>query len=240
MKTRILSFLLFLLPTVGFAQFQSSIDFIGSIDYSYRALSTSTTIPVIISTFEKRERTETGKLNWRVGFNYNQKIAERLYLKSGVRLASVGFKGEKKTDLIWGSEHDGMGGFIPDPNAPKEFQSIPDFWFLELPLIGRYEFASQKVIPFLEIGLSPTIYLKTRNKVITDIDETIISYKSNSFNNLQLVGNVSFGLNYNLNEQLQLFGQPIFRYHFTKSENTPIEERLFSGGLEIGVRRKIN
>ena len=239
MKLNLLPVLLLFLATTAFSQFQSSIDFIGSIDYSYRALSTSTTILGINNTFENRERTETGKLNWRVGFNYNKKIAERLYLKSGVRLASVGFKGEKK-DIRWASQHDGMGGFIPDPTVASEIQFIPDFLFLELPLVGRFEFANKKITPFVELGFSPTIYLKTRTEIITDLSEELISSKEDSFNNLHLVGSLSAGINYNLTEQLQLFGQPIFRYHFTKSENTPIEERLFSVGLEMGIRKKIN
>lgn len=240
MKLKIFPLLICLLPTISFAQFQSSIDFIGSVAYSYRNLTTTSTTPIVVEILKKREDTEVGKLNWRVGFNYNQQLFKRIHLKSGIRLASVGFKGENRTGLMWASEHDGMGGFIPNPNLIHEMQHIPDFWFLELPIVGRFEFTDKQLTPFVELGISPTIYLTTRNQFITDINETINFQRANDFNQLQLVGSASFGLNYTLNEQLQLFGQPIFRYHLTKSRDRPIEERLFSYGLEMGIRKKIN
>ena len=89
---------------------------------------------------ESRDQTETGKLNWRIGFNYNRRLTSRIFLRTGLRLASVGYKGEKNTDLRWPSEHDGNGGWVADPTLPRELANlIYDYWFVEMPIVGRFE-----------------------------------------------------------------------------------------------------
>jgi hypothetical protein len=213
------------------------------IEYSFRNLSTSSSDNSIIEIFESREEQETGKLNWRAGFNYNKKLAKKLYLKSGLRLASVGYKDEKRTGLTWPSEHDGMGGWTPDPNLYHESQLVHDYWFIELPIAGRFEFSDKKFSPFIEIGVSPSMYLTTRVSSITDIgtDNSFEKNELSTFNKMHLVGNFSIGFNYLLTEQLQFFGQPIIRYHLTKLyDDALIESHLFNYGMEVGIRRKLN
>jgi len=240
MKTIAVSLFYFLLPLVAASQINSSLDFVGEIGFSYRHLNNTSTDLTTLNIFEKREREEAPKINWRVGFNYNRHLTKRVYLKTGVRLASTGFNGEKKTGLVWPSEHDGMGGFVLNPNLPHEQQVNQDFWFVEFPIAGRIELSDKRFTPFIELGISPSIYLTTRSKFISDIDTSVDFNKEANFNSLQFIGNISFGLNYTLKDKVQLFGQPIFQYHFTKSQNAPIEEFLFSYGLEVGIRRKIN
>ena len=228
-------------PYLAFSQFNSSIDLIIGMDYSYRNLNTSSNEGIVISILEKRDSAETGKLNGRLGFNFNKRLTNKLHLKTGIRLASIGYKGEKKTGLKWGSEHDGMGGWTPDPNLPHEIQFIDDYWFIEIPIAGRYEFGERKLIPYIELGASPSFFLKTRTKTITDIstETRFHSEEPLPFNKFHLVGNVSFGANYLISENMQVFGQPIFRYHLTKLVDAPIKEYLYDYGIEIGIRRKI-
>lgn len=239
MRLKIIFLLVLFLPVFTFAQFGSTIDFIGSLEYSYRHLHLNTSHLAGTSTvLEKRENGESAKTNWRFGFNYNQRLANKFYLKTGIRWASMGYKG-RKLDAIWASQHDGMGGFTPLPNGINETQFIWDYWFLEIPLVGRYEFASGRWTPFVEMGVSPSIYLTTRRNFVTNLGEEVALLKENNFNPLHLVGSISAGINYTLSDEWQLFGQPIFRYHLTPIEDTPIQQRLYSYGLEMGIRRKL-
>ena len=241
MKVKLTTILILIIPMFGFGQISQSIDIVSGIEYSYRNLTTSSEDEIVTKILESRDNEESGKFNWRIGFNYNRRLTNKLFLRTGLRLASVGYKGEKRTGLRWGSEYDGMGGWVPDPNLPHEIQLIYDYWFAEIPIAGRFELNEKKLAQFFELGISPSIYLTTRTKSATDIgtDAEFQNDAIHDFNKVHIVGFVSFGLNYSINEKYQFFGQPILRYHFTKLADRPIAEYLFNYGIEIGIRRKI-
>ena len=69
------------------------------------------------------------------------------------------------------------------------------------------------------------------------IQDKKMNINNDGFNKLQLVGSVSFGANFKLNDRVQLFGQPIFRYHLTQLQNGIVSEFLYNAGIEIGVRK---
>ena len=214
----------------------SSFDFIGGIDYGYRNLSA----PSESSSVTFRDDNELGKINYRIGLNLNQKITEKIFFKTGVRFVITGYK-ERKMDFP------GVD-VISDINTPVfpggEGQIFRNFSFIELPIIVRYEFSKKKFTPFMELGVSPALYLSNRIKFITEINPGIFNSKgkdNRDFSTLHLVSVVSFGGNYFINEKLQLFAQPTFRYHFTRLiEESTIRENLWSLGLEFGVRKRIN
>jgi len=240
MKTKLITILILILPILGFSQINQSIDFVSGLDYSFRQLSNSSEDPIIELVKKNRDELEIGKLNWRIGFNYNNKLSSKIFLRTGIRLASVGYK-TKKIGLRFGSQHDGMGGFTPsnDPSLTSEIRLVTDYWFIEMPVAGRYEISQKKIAPFIEFGISPSIYLTTKNKSKTNLSSNSEFDKEDIIKNFHVVGFISFGINYSLNEKFQFFGQPVFRYHFKELADTPISERLFNCGIEIGVRRKI-
>ena len=241
MKTIIIQLLILIIPTITFGQMNSSFDFIFGIENSYRILKSSSEEPIVQGILVDRDNRELKKSNWRVGFNYNKRLSNNFVLKTGIRLASVGYKDEKKTDLRWPSEI-GPNGYMFDPSLPHELQLIRDYWFLEIPVAARFEITKKKFSPFLEFGVSPTVYISTRTKQITDID-TKVTYQrggTSDYNNVHLVGFASLGVNYSLNDKFQLFGQGIYRYHLTKLIDAPIEENLYNYGVEVGVRRRLN
>ena len=206
MKTSLVLSLLILLPFFGFSQINSSIDFLFGIEYSNRNLNTSSDDGIILFILESRDG-GSGKINGRFGFNYNRKITNKIFFKTGIRLASVGYKLEKRTDLVWASEIGPNLEVVFDPSLPHEIQIIDDFWFLEVPVVVRYELSHKKLTPFFEVGVSPSIYLTTRTKTVTDIDKNAEFDNSNlnEISRVQLVGSLSMGLNYSLNDNIQFF-----------------------------------
>ncbi len=230
-----------LCPIFAFAQFNSSIDFVGGLEYSYRNLKAPSGETMLIDKIEERDSKEEGKRNWRIGINYNKRLTNRFYLKSGIRLASVGYKGETFTGLRW-PEEIGPDGYMPNPELPHEIQYIYDYRFVEVPIAGRYEFASGKLSPFFEAGISPSYYLTTRTKSITDLGTSISSQRGGTSSNrdFHLVGAISIGSNYTISDNYQVFGQVAYRYHFTELYEAPISEHLYNYGMEIGIRKKID
>ena len=241
MKAKTIILIILVLPICSFAQFNSSIDLIAGFEYSYRSLNLSSDANLPIDIIALRNSKETGKLNWRFGLNYNRRLSTNIFLKTGIRLASVGYKGEKLTDLRWPSEI-GSSGYMLDPSLPHEMQLVYDFWFIEIPLAGRIEFSDKKLSPFIEVGVSPSYYLSSRTKSITDLETTTTSQRGGNspYSNLHLVGVISLGTNYSINDKMQIFGQATYRRHMTRLVDAPIQEYLFNYGMELGVRRLMN
>lgn len=247
MKVKIITTLILLIPILGFSQINQSIDFIGGTEYSYRNLTTSTENGFL----ESRDNRESGKINSRIGFNYNRRLTNKIFLKTGLRLVNSGYKDE--LSLTWSVLN-------PTPAHTTEYQLAHNYSFIEIPIAGRFEINQKKLSPFFELGISPSIYIKTRTKLIStneqssqsepapgapsfepyELDTEFLKRDDSNFNKLHFVGFISFGMNYSLTDKFQFFGQPTFRYHLTKLEDAPINEYLFNCGIEIGVRRKIN
>jgi len=244
MKTTHFFFLLLLIPFLSFGQKNQSIDFVGGFDYTYRTLDTDSQEEIFVNLVEDRNGDEAARANWRVGVNYNKKLTKSIFLKTGLRLASKGYKGETQGGLRWGSQHDGMGGFDPDADPESGFEEVQintNYWFLSIPIAARFEFNEKKWSPFVEVGLVPSIYLVTRNQQIAEEESSTMSFNEipAGLNRIHFVGFASFGLNYTLNEKLQLFGQPSFRYHITTLADAPLDEHLYSVGIELGVRKRL-
>lgn len=239
MKCLLFTVLIALLPILGISQAASSIDVVSGLEYSYRTLSQIEPNVLNIPSSIETRRDETSKLNWRAGINYNQPITNNLYLKTGLRMASIGYKGRNFTDIRWPSENNG-GTWVPDPTLPREIQLIWDYLFLEIPIAVRWEFGTKKITPFIELGTAPSIFLTTKTTTKTDQETTtqIGIDESNEFNKLHLVTFAAFGLNYSINDHLQIFGQPTVRYHVTNLSKGPVKENLYNYGIELGLRKK--
>jgi hypothetical protein len=230
MRTKLALFAL-LLPFFGYSQ-KNSIDLIGSFDLSYRALISQ---DFLGDSFIAEREGEVPKLNWRAGFNFNQRLSEKWFLKTGLRFASVGYRSAKK-ELRFGDQHDGSGGF--DETSTRIQQLTIDYFFLEVPIMIRYEWKQEKWSPFFEGGISSSYYLVTRlTTSIDDDDTTRLDNQSDAAIPIYFVANASLGMNYNISEQWQAFGQSIFRFHLNPISNEVIKEYLYSLGLEMGIRR---
>lgn len=225
-----LSFLL--IPTFLFCQKKSSIDIIGSADYSYRSLSDRGedgplgSVPDILqNVINERQDNELGRIKARVGFNYNGQLNQKLFFKTGIRLASIGWV-----------------EFRDDPLSTVMIKNATEHFFVDVPIAIRYELPQENFSFFIEVGLSPNIYLQTRTRDVFN-DEVVkqnVDRVDFGFNRFHLVGSLSVGLNYDLNDKWQIFGQPIARYHFTSLVNKDtgiFKENLYTIGFEFGVRK---
>lgn len=230
-----------LLSTVAVAQNSTSFDFVGSIDYAFRTLKTSSSDQAVLDMLNIRADKETPKVSWNVGFNYNRRLAPAFVLKSGLRLASIGYFVEKNADLRWASEYNSQGVWVLDPTLPHEIRFSKDYWLIEMPIVGRLELGKRRWAPFIELGLAPSVYLTTRTTTRTDLDTNSNFQRSRSnLNQFQLAGIVSGGINYSINHNIQVFGQPTVRYYLTRLTTGPIQEHLYSYGLEVGIRKWFN
>ena len=96
------------IPFLSMAQFDYSVDFVSSIDYTH--------VDNTFTTFSTNVRVDP-KFNFRIGGNFNVKIFENGFIKSGIRYAQVGFI-NKVDNLRWPSEI-GPNGFEPRLNQAQ-------------------------------------------------------------------------------------------------------------------------
>lgn len=230
--TKLLVLVLFCLPFLSKAQFNSSIDFTAGLNYGHRTLSDEISIVE-----EVRNDREIGRVTWHAGFNYNKKISEKFYFKTGLRIAKKGYK-SKKEELRFGSQIiiELNGG---EAMANDVIQSFYNFNYLEVPLMVRYEFSNKKITPYVEAGFSGG-YLLGNKSILKVNGEEISSNGNEVVKDFQLTGDIAFGINYTISETLQLYTQPHFNYHLSnlvKIDN--VSEHLYAVGLEFGLRKKI-
>lgn len=216
-----------ILAYLSIGQTSSSIGIMGSLDYTYRYIDT------------KLYSKESGKLNYRLGINYDRKISNRCWIEVGVRYASVGYKIDEK-NIKWGSEYDTLKGmWIPNPDLPHKLTSYIDYLFIEIPVCLRYQLSKSKWNPYFIAGISPDFYINTKVKNVTELYTTNNTEKTYFFKKLNFSAIVGFGFDYAITQNCEVFGQPSFRYYFTNIQNQPIEEYLYSFGIELGVRKNL-
>ena len=134
MKTTLITTIFFLFYLNLNSQTSQSIDYVAGLEVSDRL--------VITSKFEN----EIPKMNWRFGSNFNQRINQSTFFKTGLRIASIGFQYKPLTNINFPGN---------PPTDLTKLQLKFDFLFFELPLIIRKEYGAKEWTPFLELGIIP-------------------------------------------------------------------------------------
>jgi hypothetical protein len=104
-----------------------------------------------------------GKIAYRYGLNFNQRIKSNLYFKTGFRYAKVGYQSEVK-ELRFGNDIQiaiASGDVVVEDIPTHEFQEEYSYTFIEIPLMVRYELKNHRFTPFFEIGMWPNFYVKS-------------------------------------------------------------------------------
>jgi len=231
MQVKFLILILSSLPILAKGQLNSSVAIMLSMDYSYRHLYANEDSEPAQLLLELGKE-ESWKMNYRFGFDYNQKLTNKVFLKSGLRFANFGFIGAKYSGIKWSYP-------VGASSYSEHLRNHINHHFIEIPIIGRYEFTENSISPFIELGVSSNIYLRSKRKQASESASTVRYTKSyvSEFKSVSFSTNIGMGLNYNFKNRLQFFGVVTHRYHLTKLLIAPLSQNLFQLGLELGIRR---
>lgn len=228
---KLLFFSVIMIPFMLKAQSESSIDISFGVNNSFRTLNNTGDTEFINSIYELRQETEEKYVTLSFGIHYNKMITNNWHLRTGFRYTELGFEATVGNGLMWPSQHNGAGGFNPNlPSLEPQFGGMSaNYSFLDVPIFLRKTFINKTWSPFFEFGIVPSYLIQP------SIEEVGFN-----FNKFQLAGILSGGVNYTM-KSFQVFFQPAFRYHITNTvKNATIKEHLYSGGLEIGIRKLLN
>ncbi len=169
------------------------------------------------------------KFGYTTGFDICLNISKNIGLEMGIQYSNKGFQTKKMELSFW----------TPEPNAPTKIAHRYNYHYLDIPLKANFTLGKKKVRFFSSAGLCVNFLVK---KTITSISEysdgrtNRSTYPSGSDNNiLNLSPILSAGIDYKINNQMNLRIEPTFRYEILKVYDGPIiSENLWNAGLNIG------
>lgn len=212
---------------------KNSIDFVLGVDQGFWLLSADSKEVTIRDQVQRRKDLEREKPAFRIGFNYNYALGQRLFLKSGLRLINPGYRSRNLLSVS-AAEREQFPDF--PSSSTQEFNY--NYLFLEVPLAMRYVYSRSWCKSYLEAGISGYYYLGTR---IHD-PETAGSTSSTNFHfqeqitSFSWMANLAIGAEFWVQNQIPVFIQLTGRYQLNNLVNEGIKERFVGLGIETGVR----
>jgi len=213
----------------------NSIDFIFGLEYGHRLLSNSENDNADLDNLIRfRNNAERGNGNYRVGFNYNFLLTQKLFLKTGILYVNTGYKTKSPANYT-GGEEIRLSESAINPYSGTYYRQI--YQMLEFPLAIRYVYSDNWCKSYVEAGFSANHYLQTKLKGKDANDENI-----NRVLNQETVRPWNFstalaiGAEFLIQESLPAFIQMTARYQLSPLTELEVEERLVAVGIETGVR----
>ena len=174
--------------------------------------------------FDLTDGPTTSRQNYRFGANFNFRVFDQGFIKTGIR-------------------------YVKQVHNVFENQFI-DEYYIEVPLLFRYEFSKRKFSLYAEVGISPHFILKSKYVQQISLDHTTTDYEGQSINGINfpylkdrrvhLGYIIGIGFNYLFSQKMQLFFQPTYRYYPLIGDPSVIINGTKNFGVEFGVRRVLS
>ncbi len=208
-----------------------SIGIIASPEYCYRSLSAGSDANSYTQSFiASRNNREIPKVGYTVGVNVMYEISKRISVESGINYSDKGYQFDF-SGLTFGDMIDPRFGFIYQTQSVED--NI-DTWYyhytnLDIPFKIVYTFPGKKIRFTASGGFIANIFL--------DAFETIGSStvkREDDFNDVGFSAVAATGAVYNFNNRFRLSIMPAFQYSLTNLRNSPVNEHLWSAGVNVG------
>jgi Outer membrane protein beta-barrel domain len=214
-------------PTMNFKRFQIGI--IVSPDGCYRTLKNNDGSPSSDIVIGVRNENETFKLGCTAGLNVCYYIKSNFGFETGIQYSNKGYRTKNKI-LTWGT---------PDQSLPIKSKFIYGYHYIDIPLRMNYIMGHRKVRFIASAGLTANIFIKETQRHVLEYedgkkerDKTTPPY---DYKKINISPTFSVGIDYRLNNRMNLRIEPTFRYGILKINDKPIVGYLYSGGLNVGL-----
>ena len=129
---------------------------------------------------------------------------------------------------------------VLDINSHYKFKNIYNYDFLDVPLKANFTLGKQKVRFFSSIGIVANFLLKATSQNVAIYPERtvseVIEYASVStkYNKFNISPMISLGIDYKINDRMNLRVEPTFKYQALNSiKNSDKRCNFYSGGLNV-------
>ncbi len=213
-------------PAKGFKK--TLIGFSISADYNNRVLKNNDGASSGNFIIDLRNKQETGRIGLTSGVNICFSVTNQTEFETGIQYSLKGYQTEKY-DLVY---------IVPDPAAPVRAKFLYNYHYIDVPLKINFIKGNRKLRFIAAAGFVTNILLIAT--VTQDLEyaggktSKSTSESGYKYNKINISPMISFGADYRLNHKMYLRAGPTFRYGILKNINSPVTERLWNAGLNIG------
>ena len=204
------------------------IGFSVSPNICYRTLEVNDGSSSSASIVKSRNENETVKLGYSAGLNMCINLKRSFGIEAGIQYSNKGFR----TKMMI------LNPLQPDPFSPNQAKIIHNFHCLDIPIKANFTTDEGKIRVFTSVGLTANFFIKeTATSVLVFSDhtdrKTRLTSESDSYNKLNISPTMSAGVDYRINEKMNLRIEPTFRYGVLKIIDMPVTGYLYSGGINV-------
>ena len=186
-------------------------------DYCFRKVKSNAENNWIKEAFDTLE---VGKLGYTIGITYQYSLNKKIGFVSGIMLSNKGEKTRKQYT-----------------SSPTPFNYNSQYYYIDIPLLFKYNFLCKKIKLFASAGFSCNVFLVHKTSQITGYkndDVKINSYSKTGLSpiNFAIIGSV--GLECPLTNKWSFRLEPTYRRSVSSISKAPIKKYLYSVGLNFG------
>lgn len=200
-------------------------------DYTYRTLKSNVDD---VGFIDIRNEMESARFGFTTGLSVKYQLSKRWVLESGLQYADRGDKMETDdADYVFPDNGE-------DPFVPDKTKTVNHYYFLGIPLKANFYLLNKRTKVFLSTGISTDFFSGSKTKQIYTIDgkDEVSSYSEEGvdFTSVNFVGLAGLGIDYRINEKLELRVEPIVRYSFSSlTTYSDLETYLYSAGINFAI-----
>jgi hypothetical protein len=195
-------------------------------DYCYRTLGNPSGGDTAAAIIGRRNGFETSRIGYTAGVSLQYRINDLISLEGGVQFSSKGYE----IDNIRVTDYN-------NPQGGDEAKLIYEYQYIDIPLKANF-FIGKKRLRFIgSTGIAANIFIADKSTLkYTKVDkpDESVPRLSGAPNMLSLSSLVSAGIDYKINDWMNVRIEPVFRYGLIKMYDAPIGQHLYSAGLNVG------
>jgi hypothetical protein len=175
---------------------------------------------------KNNKQRETLKVAYTARLNVCYNIKKSIGIETGIQYSNKGFQ----------TKLDKVVPLVPDPALFNQFKYIFNYHYLDFPLKVNFTFGENKVRFFSSAGITTNLFLKQiQTNVYHFPDRTIRTSNPTRYDykKVNLSPTISIGIDYKINEKMNLRIEPTFRYGVIAISDDPVTDYLYNGGLNI-------
>ena len=210
--------------------FQLGIHF--SPDVCYRTLQNNDGSAMSDAIIQQRNENEIFKLGYTLGLTTLLPLNKRISLESGITYSNKGYQTTMQV----------LYYFQYDPAFPQKMKSIYNYHYIDIPLKANFIFGKKKLRFISSLGLTTNVFIReTSTSVLVYSDRTERNSSATNFkyNRFNLSPSIGVGIDYKINDKMNLRIQPSFSYGILKIIDAPITAYLYSGGINMSYFFKL-